>query len=41
VQAPGEAKAELAALNTQKVTDAVVSEDVDVLVFGAKCVIRM
>jgi holliday junction resolvase YEN1 len=41
VQAPGEAKAELAALNTQEVIDAVVSEDVDALVFGAKCVIQM
>jgi holliday junction resolvase YEN1 len=41
VQAPGEAEAELAALNTWEVIDAIVSEDVDTLVFGAKCVIQM
>jgi holliday junction resolvase YEN1 len=41
VQAPGEAEAELAKLNIQELIDAVVSEDVDALVFGAKCVVRM
>ncbi|PPQ82236.1 hypothetical protein CVT26_009348 [Gymnopilus dilepis] len=38
--APAEAEAELAELNRRGIIDVVFSEDVDVLVFGAPCVIR-
>jgi holliday junction resolvase YEN1 len=39
-QAPGEAEAELAYLNRIGVIDAVLTDDVDTLVFGASLVIR-
>lgn len=39
-QAPGEAEAELALMNRQGKIDAVLSDDVDTLLFGAKCIIR-
>lgn len=39
-QAPGEAEAELALMNTQGKIDAVLSDDVDALLFGAKCLLR-
>ncbi|KAF9471371.1 PIN domain-like protein, partial [Pholiota conissans] len=39
--APGEAEAELAELDMRNLIDAVLSEDNDVLVFGAQHVIRM
>jgi Holliday junction resolvase YEN1 len=39
-QAPGEAEAELAFLNETGVIYAVVTEDSDALLFGAKRVIR-
>lgn len=39
-QAPGEAEAELAYLNQQGVIDAVLTDDVDALIFGAKTVIK-
>ncbi|KAA8900439.1 hypothetical protein FN846DRAFT_988954 [Sphaerosporella brunnea] len=38
--APGEAEAECALLNREGIVDAVLSEDVDTLMFGAKVVIR-
>ncbi|KAL1411207.1 hypothetical protein Q8F55_002158 [Vanrija albida] len=38
--APGEAEAELALMNRQGKIDAVLSDDVDTLLFGAKCLIR-
>jgi hypothetical protein len=40
LQAPGEAEAELAKLNSLGIVDAVLTEDSDALVFGANCVIR-
>ena len=40
VQAPGEAEAELALMNRQGKIDAVLSDDGDALLFGAKCLIR-
>jgi flap endonuclease-1 len=40
VQAPGEADSQCAALNIKGVVDAVVTEDMDVLVFGAKKMLR-
>ncbi|PWN47206.1 hypothetical protein IE53DRAFT_262463 [Violaceomyces palustris] len=39
-QAPGEAEAELAWLNSHDLIDAVMTDDVDALLFGAKLVIR-
>lgn len=39
-QAPGEAEAELAIMNRQGKIDAVLSDDVDALLFGATCLIR-
>ncbi|KAF8177432.1 PIN domain-like protein [Pholiota molesta] len=39
--APGEAEAELAELNRRDQIDAIISEDSDAMVFGARCVIRM
>ncbi|EIW78450.1 PIN domain-like protein [Coniophora puteana RWD-64-598 SS2] len=39
--APGEAEAELAALNGLGVIDAVMTTDSDAFLFGAKCVLRM
>jgi holliday junction resolvase YEN1 len=39
-QAPGEAEAELAKLNAQGHLDAIVTDDSDALVFGAKHIIR-
>jgi holliday junction resolvase YEN1 len=39
-QAPGEAEAELAYLNCIGVIDAVMSDDVDTFLFGARTVIR-
>jgi XPG I-region len=41
VQALDKAEVKLAMLNTQEVIDVIVSEDVDALVFGTKCVIQM
>lgn len=40
LQAPGEAEAELAYLNRIGVIDAVLSDDVDTFLFGAKTVVR-
>ena len=40
LQAPGEAEAELAHLNSTGVIDAVMSDDVDNFLFGAKMVVR-
>ena len=40
MQAPGEAEAELAYLNRIGVVDAVLSDDVDTFLFGARMVIR-
>lgn len=40
MKAPGEAEAELAYLNSMGIIDAVLSDDVDNFVFGAKMVIR-
>ncbi|KAF8969668.1 PIN domain-like protein [Flammula alnicola] len=39
--AAGEAEADLAELNRRNLIDAIISEDNDNLVFGARCVIRM
>jgi 5'-3' exonuclease len=39
-QAPGEAEAELAVMNRQGKIDAVLSDDVDALLFGATCLLR-
>jgi Holliday junction resolvase YEN1 len=39
-QAPGEAEAELAYLNSTGVIDAILSDDVDNFLFGARVVIR-
>ena len=39
-QSPGEAEAELAFLNASGYIDAVITDDVDALVFGAKVVIK-
>lgn len=39
-QALGEAEAELARLNREKIIDAVMTDDGDALIFGARCVIR-
>ena len=38
-QAPGEAEAELATLNQRGIIDAVLTTDIDSVVFGATCVI--
>ncbi|GHJ89447.1 hypothetical protein NliqN6_5849 [Naganishia liquefaciens] len=38
--APGEAEAELAQFNSMGLIDAVLTDDVDALVFGATCVLR-
>lgn len=38
--APGEAEAECALLNREGIVDAVLSEDVDTLMFGAKTILR-
>ena len=40
IQAPGEAEAELAQFNSMGLIDAVLTDDVDALVFGATCVLR-
>lgn len=40
LKAPGEAEAELAYLNSVGIIDAVLSDDVDCFLFGAKMVIR-
>ena len=40
LKAPGEAEAELAYLNSIGIIDAVLSDDVDTFLFGAKTVIR-
>ncbi len=40
IQAEGEAEAELAFLNRTGVIDAILTDDVDAFVFGAKTVIR-
>lgn len=40
MKAPGEAEAELAHLNSIGVIDAILSDDVDNFLFGAKMVIR-
>lgn len=39
-KAPGEAEAELAVMNRQGKIDAVLSDDVDALLFGALCLLR-
>ena len=39
-QAIGEAEAELAYLNTQGFIDAIMTDDVDTLIFGARVVIK-
>ncbi|KAG1851940.1 PIN domain-like protein [Suillus subluteus] len=39
-EAPSEGEAELAAMNTHGVIDAVMTEDSDTLIFGAPCIIR-
>ncbi len=39
-QAKGEAEAELARLNRLGIIDAVMTDDVDALVFGARTVIK-
>lgn len=39
-KAPGEAEAELAHLNNTGVIDAILSDDVDNFLFGAKMVVR-
>ncbi|KAG1741593.1 hypothetical protein EDD22DRAFT_307785 [Suillus occidentalis] len=39
-EAPSEAEAELAAMNVRGIIDAVMTEDSDVLIFGALCIIR-
>jgi Holliday junction resolvase YEN1 len=39
-KAPGEAEAELAHLNSTGVIDAILSDDVDNFLFGAKVVVR-
>ncbi|KAG1879966.1 PIN domain-like protein [Suillus subluteus] len=39
-EAPGEAEAELAAMNAHGVIDAAMTEDSDILIFGAPCIIR-
>jgi hypothetical protein len=41
LQAPGEAEAELAQLNKLGIVDAILTDDSDALVFGAKTVITM
>lgn len=40
IQAPGEAEAELAHLNKLGIIDAVLTDDSDALIFGAKVVMR-
>jgi 5'-3' exonuclease len=40
MQAPGEAEAELASMNTHHIIDAVLTDDSDVFVFGAQTVLR-
>ncbi|KAG2354499.1 PIN domain-like protein, partial [Suillus spraguei] len=39
-EAPSEAEVELAAMNVHGVIDAVMTEDSDILIFGALCIIR-
>jgi Holliday junction resolvase YEN1 len=39
-QALSEAEAELAAMNVHSIIDAVMTEDSDILIFGAPCIIR-
>ena len=39
-QARGEAEAELAYLNAQGIIDAIITDDVDALVFGARVLIK-
>lgn len=40
MQAPGEAEAELAQLNSRNMVDAILTEDGDAFIFGATDVIR-
>ena len=40
LQAPGEAEAELAHLNKLGRIDAVLTQDSDSLVFGARCILK-
>ncbi|KAG1872924.1 PIN domain-like protein [Suillus subalutaceus] len=40
IEAPGEAEAKLAAMNAHGVIDAAMTEDSDILIFGAPCIIR-
>lgn len=40
LKAPGEAEAELAHLNSTGIIDAILSDDVDNFLFGAKTVVR-
>ncbi|KIK94958.1 hypothetical protein PAXRUDRAFT_141776, partial [Paxillus rubicundulus Ve08.2h10] len=39
-ETPGKVEAELAALNQHDIVDMVLTTDSDVLVFGAKCIVR-
>ena len=39
-QAPGEAEAELASMNSLGIIDAVITDDSDIFLFGAVTVIR-
>ncbi|KIK32990.1 hypothetical protein CY34DRAFT_100436, partial [Suillus luteus UH-Slu-Lm8-n1] len=39
-EAPSEAEAELAAMNVHGIIDAVITEDSDILIFGAPCIIQ-
>lgn len=40
VQAPGEAEAELATLNSLHWIDAIITTDSDTIIFGANCILR-
>ena len=40
VQAPGEAEAELASLNAQGLVDAIMTDDCDAFIFGARTLIK-
>ena len=41
IQAPGEAEAELAVLNSQGFIDSIITDDGDALIFGAKHLLRV
>jgi len=40
VQAPGEAEAELASLNAQGLVNAIMTDDCDAFIFGARTLIK-